>query len=378
MGIYGIMLLKGRIDMRKHFIDNLRWGAVLMLIPYHAAQAFNTWGEPNYVSFEGSRAICSVIVFMSPWYMPLLFLLAGISTRYSLQKRSRSQYLTERLKRLGVPLVFGMLTFVPAMTYIAEKSRGTFEGGFFEHYSVFFTKLTDWTGADGGFSMGQFWFLLYLLVISSAAVGITTLQKKLTDRPAPVLPFPAVILLGAPLPLLSEVLSVGGKSLAEFLYIFLVGYYVFSDDRIIEKAAKYRFITLPAGIIAGIADVYLFVWTGTEYPALNTAAKFVCEWCMVLGLMGLGKKRLDLSNKFTAHMSSRSMSFFGYHFIWVVLFQYLMAGAFEGNTALLYFVPEAAAYAATFICCEITARLPVLGFLMGERYRKREETTHRQ
>lgn len=31
-------------------------------------------------------------------------------------------------------------------------------------------------GADGGFSLGQFWFLLYLLIISVAGVGVITLS----------------------------------------------------------------------------------------------------------------------------------------------------------------------------------------------------------
>lgn len=35
--------------MRKHYIDNLRWITILLLIPYHAAMAWNVWGEPNYI-----------------------------------------------------------------------------------------------------------------------------------------------------------------------------------------------------------------------------------------------------------------------------------------------------------------------------------------
>ena len=62
--------------MRKHFMDNLRWMVILLLIPYHAAQAFNVWGELNFICFEPNKAISSLIVFFSPFYMPLMFLLA--------------------------------------------------------------------------------------------------------------------------------------------------------------------------------------------------------------------------------------------------------------------------------------------------------------
>ncbi|MBR6364896.1 MAG: hypothetical protein IKS10_02200 [Lachnospiraceae bacterium] len=54
--------------MRKQFIDNLRWMTVFLLIPYHAAQAFNTWGELNFICFAPNKVLSSFIVFFSPFY----------------------------------------------------------------------------------------------------------------------------------------------------------------------------------------------------------------------------------------------------------------------------------------------------------------------
>ena len=71
-------MIREKRTMRKHFIDNLRWMDVFLLIPYHAAQSFNTWGELNYIYFSPNKAISSFIVFFSPFFMPLLFLLAGM------------------------------------------------------------------------------------------------------------------------------------------------------------------------------------------------------------------------------------------------------------------------------------------------------------
>lgn len=149
--------------MRKHYIDNLRWITLLILIPYHAAMAWNTWGEPNYIYFEGNRLISSIIVFFNTYFMPLLFVLAGVSTRFALQKRTYKEYLMERAKRLLVPFFFGTIVLMPIMAYLADKFNCFYSGGFLEHYAVFFTRYTDLIGADGGFSLGQFWFLLYLL-----------------------------------------------------------------------------------------------------------------------------------------------------------------------------------------------------------------------
>ena len=74
--------------MRKHYIDNLRSILILILIPYHAAMAWNVWEEPNYIFFDGNRIISSIVVFFSPFFMAALFMLAGISTCFALKKKT--------------------------------------------------------------------------------------------------------------------------------------------------------------------------------------------------------------------------------------------------------------------------------------------------
>ena len=357
------------MEHRKQFIDNLRWLDVFLLILYHAAQAFNTWGELNYICFEPNKAISSFIVFLSPFFMPLLFLLAGMSSRYSLRKRTYGQYITERIKRLLVPLAFGTLVFCPVLAYIGNKTNYGYEGSFFAHYKVFFTKWTDLTGFDGGFHVGQFWFLLYLFVISLVSVGIIALVKKAMKKQtgAENMPFWAICLMVIPLPFLYDLLSVGGKSFAEYIYIFLIGFYLLSNDKVIEKAEKYRYISLTAGLAASLANVYMFIWSGRDFGMLNVTAKAFAEWFMILALIGIGKNKLDFRNKVTAYMSQRSFPFFGMHFLWIVLFQYWFSGIFDNNIVLLFIVPVACAYVTTLACAELCLRIPILCFLMGTK-----------
>ncbi len=361
---------RGETAMRRHYIDNLRWLTLLILVPYHTAMAWNVWNEPNYIFFEANRAISSIVVFFSPFFMPLLFVLAGISTRLALRKRTGGQYLAERAKRLLAPFLFGTLVLMPVMTFIADRFNYSYSGGFFEHYGVFFTKFTDLTGADGGFSMGQFWFLLYLMVISAAGIGIIKLPDRLNVKTDKTLPFWGVLLLGLPLPLLGELLSIGGKSLAEYLYLFMLGYFVFSADEVINKAEKYRWPLLSAGLTASAVNVYLFLWSGRELPVLNTAAKFIAEWTMIIALLGMAKRYLNTEGRVSAYMSRRSFLVYIWHFIWVVLFQYLLYAQFGNNTLLLFAGTTVLAFIATFICSEITLRIPALCFLTGTKHMK--------
>ncbi len=356
------------MNERKYFIDNLRWLTLMLLIPYHTAMAWNTWGEPNYIYFEGSRAISSIIVFLSTFFMPLLFVIAGVSTRYALRKRTYRQYLSERVKRLLVPLIFGTVVLMPVMTYIADIYNCGYEGGFVEHYAVFFTKFTDLTGADGGFSFGQFWFLLYLFVISVSCVSVLRLIGKSSPKQRGKLPFPLFIALGVPLPLLSYVLSVGGKSIAEYTYLFLLGYFVFSDDEVIQKTEKHAWLFFGIGTVAAVTDVYLFLWSDKEFAVMNTAAKFIAEWFMITGLIGLAKRYLNLTGKVTAHFGRISFLYYIWHFIWVVLFQFILCRICGCDTPALFVGTVVLSLAVTLLCCEICVRIPVLCFLTGTRY----------
>lgn len=342
---------------------------VLLLIPYHAAQAFNTWGELNYICFAPNKVLSSLIVFCSPFFMPLLFLLAGMCTRYALKKRTYKQFLVERAKRLLVPLLFGALVFCPILSYMGDKTNYGYSGGFFAHYPIFFSKWTDLTGFDGGFTVGQFWFLLYLFVISMATLALIALIRRIRKSELRDwnVPFWAVCLLVIPLPFLYDLLSVGGKSFVEYLFLFLLGYFVLSNDQVLEKAEKFRYVTLAIGLFACIADVWMFLWSGKDFGIWNTIAKAFAEWFMILALLGIGKRRLDFTGKVSASMSQRSFPYFSFHFLWVVLFQYWFSNLFGGSTALLYFVPVVCAFLATAICTEVSIRIPAFCFLLGTK-----------
>ena len=157
---------------RVNYIDNLRTVTVSLLIIYHLAISYNSWGEANYIFFQSVNPIASIVVFISPWFMPLMFLLAGISASFSIKKRGCSDFIKERFKRLGIPLLFGITVINPILSFIADKSHNGYDGNYFEHYSVYFTRITDLTGYDGGFTLGHFWFIAVLIIISCISCGV--------------------------------------------------------------------------------------------------------------------------------------------------------------------------------------------------------------
>lgn len=67
-------------------------------------------------------------------------------------------------------------------------------------------------------------------------------------------------------------------------------------------------------------------------------------------------------------MNKRTVLFFTYHFIWVVLFQYILYESIGNQTAVLFAGTVLLSYFATFICCEMSIRIPILCFLTGTKY----------
>lgn len=355
--------------MRKHWIDYLRGAAIAVLIPYHAAMAWNTWSEPNYLFFGAHRGIAGIVVFFSPFLMPLLFVLAGISTKYALRKRTAAEYLRERVKKLLIPFLFGTLTVMPVMTFLAARFHQADTGSLWQHYRIFFTKFTDLTGADGGFSVGHFWFLLFLFVISVLFLLIRHIPQPFRKKTEPRAPSMLVtVLCGIPLLPLHELLNIGGKSLPEYLYLFLLGYGLLSNDGIIAQLSRRKWLLLSLGVSVSLLNTGLFLLADQSIPAvpvINTVTRSLAEWLMILALFGMANAFRNRTTPVTEYAAKRSFLFYFLHYLWIVLFQYWFRES--SSLLLLFLLPVAAAYAATLLSCELCIRIPVLRFLMGTK-----------
>lgn len=148
--------------MRKYYIDNIRIFCILLLIPYHTAMIFNNFGESRYIHSQNSTLATLFIIGVYPWWMSVLFALAGMSTGYALKKRTPRQYAKERFQKLLIPMVSAIVLLVPVQTYLADKFFHNYQGSYFDHFPIFFS-LTDWSGYDGHFTPAHTWFILFLL-----------------------------------------------------------------------------------------------------------------------------------------------------------------------------------------------------------------------
>lgn len=123
--------------MHKHYIDWLRNLGILFLFVFHTARIFDSL-EANYVKGVPDP-VSNGIVISSYWFMPLLFLLAGMSAYFALRKYSAKEFLKERARRLLIPFIFGLVAVVPPQAYIACHTgvRQTLSGPRIQIYGLF-------------------------------------------------------------------------------------------------------------------------------------------------------------------------------------------------------------------------------------------------
>lgn len=351
--------------MRKYFIDNIRWTSILLLFPYHTCMIYNNFGSDFYVKGKNIPLLNGFIQICYPWFMPLLFVIAGISSCYALGKRTPRQYIKERVCKLFVPLISGILLLVPIQTFYAEKFHNGYNDGYFHQYILFFTKETDLTGYTGGFTPAQLWFILYLFIISLIALPVTIkynkCSKKISVNKLSVLKILPMFLIFW---VMTLILDIGGKSLGEYFALFILGYIVLSDDTIQVKLDKSRWY-LSAGFAALTILNLLFqnLWHCNFGIVYDTFVRFL-SWIGILSIIGMGKHYLDFHNKVANYFSKASFPIYIFHQSWLVLTAYYALKITSSIVLQVIFI-IVGSFALTMLTYEVFKRISFTRFLFG-------------
>ena len=347
--------------MRRHYIDNLRTALVLLLVPFHTFMMYNNWGEGFYVYARPLGFPSLMINMIWPWFMPALFTLAGISAAFSLERRTVGQFVRERFTRLFVPLVLGILLVIPVQTYYAERFHNGYTGSYLAQYRLFFGKVTDLTGYTGGFTPGQLWFVLYLFIISLAAVPVILFSRKVLSRNRQpgtgTRPFPLALVftLGFAAMYVRPLLNIGGKSLAEYFWYFLLGYAFLSRDTVLDALERRRHL------FGGIAFA-LFVLLAVSLAAGNSGFCTSGEifqayaWSTILFLTGWSKHRMNHTGPVTRYLARSSFMFYVLHQSALVLVAFYIVRMRLPLGAEIPLI-IVAGYALTFAAYELWRRL---------------------
>lgn len=98
--------------MRRHYLDNLRWATVLLVMLYHVIYMYNGVITAGVVGpFAPVQPQDAVQYLLYPWFMVLLFVVSGASARLALERQPPKAFAVRRTEKLLVPSTLGLLVF---------------------------------------------------------------------------------------------------------------------------------------------------------------------------------------------------------------------------------------------------------------------------
>ncbi|MBP5537231.1 MAG: acyltransferase [Bacteroidales bacterium] len=361
--------------MRKHWIDNLRWVTVLLVLFYHVIYFYNNKGVFGGIGGfgDGPQYQDVIMYILYPWFMPILFILAGISARYALEKHSTKEWFKARTRKLLVPGTIGLFVFHWMVGYfntVVASREGVFDGvpGVVKYFIMAFSGI------------GPLWFVQVLWLLCLVLLLVRVLDKN--DKfwnwcgKAGIVP---IILMGIlfwageqtlirnPRPESLDGLLNLYKPLF-YLIPFLMGYFVFSHDEVQEKLSK---VWAPLLICAAISGIILIATTfgqdNTSPEYLGSPLNCLYGWLMCLAMMAWFKAKFDYTGKFAGYMTKSSFGIYIVHYLVIAAVGYTLKVHTNLPPAAMYAILTVAVFTLSPLLYETIRRIPVVKWcVLGE------------
>lgn len=165
---------------RRPYLDNLKVALIAAIIAIHALLGYASIEVWTYTGLrEVTLAPATEVVLLvaaAPFglfLIALLFLVAGLLTTPSLERKGTRRFVVDRLLRLGVPFALYVLLLQPVLVYALEHPLGRAPGSFWQEYG----------GPEQRLDTGPLWFVGVLLILSLGHAGWRAARSRWGGAP---------------------------------------------------------------------------------------------------------------------------------------------------------------------------------------------------
>ena len=334
---------------RKHFIDNIRWVTVLLVLFYHVIYFYNAKGVFGGIGgfYEDQPWDC-IMSMLYPWFMMLLFLVAGISSKYSLDKLTNREFIKSRTRKLLVPATIGLLLFQWMTGYFNTQVAAIVQGGnpfgaMPDTVPIGIQRAIKYFAYSLS-GIGPLWFIQDLWLFSLVLVLIKAIEKdklhhavgQLFQKDSMGLTIGLVVVgylliwsgaqcsISHPNPESADGLWNLYRPLAYFVP-FLLGYFVFSHDSVQNSIAKIHLPLLMLALVTGVYfTVVMYGKNDTDPIVLQGWLCNLYAWFAMLAMLGCFKAWANKTNTFATYMTRSSYGIYIVHYLVIASFGYMM------------------------------------------------------
>lgn len=350
---------KGGIIMRRKYLDNIRWVTILIVIIYHVIYMFNgvtTYGVIGPFSEDQPQDIFLYIVY--PWFMFLLFVVSGMAARFELDHKGESGFIRNRTRKYLVPSTIGLFVFWWILGYYNMLIGGAFESMGTVPKPVLYLIMC----ISG---IGPLWYIQMLWLFSLILIWIRKIEKDRVYNLAAKTNVFIIVLLGIAVYGAAQVLNTPIVVVYRFgIYGlgFLLGYFIFSHEEVMEKLEKYWMLF---GLLAlAFCILFLVFNLGKPYPEHEVLDTFLCNmyaWFGTLGLLAFMKKWGDYHKGFSDWMCRKSWGLYVFHYLGIAISSwYIKMYLPQMPVFFVYLLVLVSGIAGALLLYEIISRIPVL------------------
>jgi glucan biosynthesis protein C len=392
------------MSVRWYWLDWLRVLAMGTIFLFHSSRPFDISAPWHVMNSTWDLGFTLFDSFISGWIMPLFFVISGIAVYSSLARRSASEFARDRLERLIIPFIFGLLFVLPVNVYYDAVFHGNFTGGFLSFYlGPYFTRFFPF---DVNFSLTYFansnqgvylWYLFWLFVFSIVTVHFfkwlvregnlnkfSKLQAVCNRRGGILLLAVPVVLvnIAAVPPFFVFPSGYGGWKLPTYLALFIAAYVMASNPQFEESIQKSRVPALLLGIltsllILGVTAVTVGEPTGSgggsgidAYYVVVSTVWALNGWCWVTAIIGFGRKHLSFDHRYLKVSNELVLPFYILHQSIIVAVAYYVV-SLDLIVIEKYLLVLLASFPIIVALLYPVSKINVLRFLFGMRMKNR-------
>jgi len=373
---------------RKHYIDWLRVLAFGLLFLFHSWRPFDQF--PWHIKNEEQNVIFDLLtMFTHGWRMFLIFLVSGAGTWFALRSRKKA-FLMDRIKRLIVPFIFGILLIIPPQRFYEWVMFSDFTGTYFDFLLVYPSQQL---GANMGSSLllwfghlgTHLWFLPFLFAITMFVLPLfNKIQKgqlKFSwlkrimqgNYGVFILVLPMILVRVIFKPIYSEYTD--WADFLIYMFPFIYGFLFMSDPEFINIIKKKTYLFLVVGAISSMYFIYnafqgplnIQEYMNPSYSLKHielSVISMLIAYSWILFFLGFFAKHMNFKHSILVPANISILPIYVLHQSLIIVFGYYIVGL-ELGTFTKFIIIACTAIPASILLYKIIQTNNVMRFLFG-------------